>query len=65
MREWSAARQHVQSMKATDPRGAERLNKNITAVGLDISGMNISTLYVTSPFVVSYVISRYFITVVR
>jgi len=32
MREWSAARQHVQSMKATDPRGAERLNKDITEV---------------------------------
>jgi len=32
MREWTAARQHVQTLKATDPRGAERLNKEITAV---------------------------------
>jgi len=34
MREWSAARQHVQNLKAADPRGAERLNKDITAVSL-------------------------------
>jgi len=34
MREWRAARQHVQNMKETDPRGAERLNKEITAVSL-------------------------------
>jgi len=32
MREWSVARQHVQTMNATDPRGAERLNKDITEV---------------------------------
>lgn len=31
MREWSTARQHVQGLKATDPRGAERLDKDITA----------------------------------
>jgi len=35
-REWSVARQHVQSLRATDPRGAERLNKDITAVSLDV-----------------------------
>jgi len=38
MREWSAARHHVQSLKATDPRGAERLNREITAVTFNLFG---------------------------
>lgn len=32
MREWTVARQHVQKLKASDPRGAARLDKDITAV---------------------------------
>jgi len=41
MRDWSAARQHVQKLKASDPRGAERLDKDITAVSLVISDISL------------------------
>ena len=32
MKEWAAARQRVQEMKASDPKAAEKLNREITAV---------------------------------
>ena len=32
MKEWAEARQRVLEMKAVDPKGAEKLNKEITAV---------------------------------
>ena len=32
MKEWAEARQHVQDLKSVDPKGAEKLNKEITAV---------------------------------
>jgi len=44
MRDWSAARHHVQKMKATDSRGAERMNKEITAVSLDICYLSVDAV---------------------
>jgi len=35
MKEWAEARQHVQDLKSVDPKGAEKLNKEITAVRVD------------------------------
>ena len=32
MKEWAAARQHVHDMKLTDPKGSDKLNKEITGV---------------------------------
>ena len=34
MKEWAEARQRVQEMKVVDPKGAEKLNKEITAVSI-------------------------------
>ena len=31
MKEWAAARQHVQDMRKTDPKAADKLNREITA----------------------------------
>jgi len=56
MREWSTARQHVQGLKATDPRGAERLDKDITAVSLDFS--------YASVYAVSFVVGYHFLALV-
>ena len=30
MKEWAEARKHVMELKDTDPKGAEKLNKEIT-----------------------------------
>jgi len=32
MKDWASARQRVQDLKAVDPRGSEKLNKEITGV---------------------------------
>ena len=32
MKEWAAARQRVQELKDVDPKGADKLNQEITAV---------------------------------
>lgn len=32
MKDWSAARQRVQDLKAVDPKASEKLNKEITSV---------------------------------
>ena len=35
MKDWANARQRVQDMKARDPKGSEKLNKEITSVSFD------------------------------
>ena len=36
MKEWADARQRVQELKEVDPKAADKLNKEITAVSLRI-----------------------------
>ena len=37
MKEWAAARQRVQDMNDVDPKGAEKLNREITAVSIQLT----------------------------
>ncbi len=41
MKEWAAARKRVQDMKATDPRAADKLNREITVVSIFLRVINI------------------------